>query len=70
MISCKTCEHYEEYLKDEYVMKCGLENSRYTSTDSEGCIDHTKLDEYANEEQPKHQAIACTKCGHTMRIEG
>lgn len=66
MISCKTCDHYEEYLKDGYVMRCKDVDVYSESDDSEGCVDHTNPDK----EKPTHQEISCTKCGHSMRIEG
>ena len=81
MISCKTCDHYEEYNEDGYIMYCndpGATVRIFKSLDSGDCIYHTKLHEDADETEKKQailevktlQHIECTKCGHKMRIEG
>lgn len=68
MISCKTCDHYEEYLQEGYMMRCVINrvHVRYETLNIGQCTKHTN----PQKQQPKHQTIACTKCGHEMRIEG
>lgn len=68
-LDCKTCDYYEEYKRDGYVMKCNSkEPSFYLDTLLWGCTQHTKENKQANLEVKPPQVIECTKCGHEMRV--